>query len=56
MTTGLTGSGSVQIMKIDGAISVPAGVSGTFGIQAAISSGGSNYTIRAYSFLDIMPV
>lgn len=54
VTVGLTGSGSVMVVHIEGAFSVPAGVNGTFALQAATT--GSNFTIRAYCYLDIMPV
>ena len=55
ITEGLTGSGSVMTCRFDGAFSVPAGVSGNFAIQAAVTSGVS-VIIRAYSYVDIMPV
>jgi hypothetical protein len=54
LTVTLTGTGSVMIVHIEGAFSVPAGVSGTFALQAATS--GSSFIIRAYSYMDIMPV
>lgn len=54
ITQGLTGSGSVMTCRFNGAFSVPAGTSGTFSIQAATS--GSSVIVRAYSYVDIMPV
>jgi hypothetical protein len=47
-------SGTEQTVTIEGAFSVPAGTSGTFALQAAIAT--TTCIIRAYSFLDIMPV
>lgn len=49
-------SGIEQTVVIDGAFSVPAGTSGTFGLQAACGTSGDTFIIRAYSFVDIMPV
>lgn len=49
-------SGTPITVWIDGAFSVPAGVSGTFALQAACSVSGDTFIIRSYSFLDLMPV
>jgi hypothetical protein len=42
------------IVEFDGIVSIPAGVSGTMGIQAATT--GSNFNIAANSFMEVCPV
>jgi hypothetical protein len=49
-------NGVNAIVAFDGVISIPAGVSGTFGIQAAATAGTDSYNIAGNSFMDIMPV
>lgn len=49
-------SGTNAIVAFDGVFTIPAGVSGTFGIQAAATGGTDTYNIAANSFMDIMPV
>jgi hypothetical protein len=47
-------NGQFYTVSFDGVISIPAGVSGTFGIQAATS--GSSFDIAANSFMELLPV
>lgn len=49
-------SGTEQTVYIDGAFSVPAGTSGTLALQAACGTAGDTAIIRAFSFIDVMPV
>jgi hypothetical protein len=56
VTVGLTGTGSVSVVRFDGAFTVPAGTSGTFSLQSACGTSGDTFIIRAYSYFDIMPV
>jgi hypothetical protein len=47
-------NGQFYTVSFDGVITIPAGVSGAMGIQAATT--GSNFDIAANSFMEVMPV
>jgi hypothetical protein len=49
-------NGTVYIVKYDGIIIVPAGVSGTFALQYANVTAGDTFFVVQNTFVDIMPV